>query len=199
MIVKKIAMVKSNGKRYIVIREERNKVYCTGEVVSVSGFSCTHLPDKVFLASHVTVVEADYDEQLLADLYKQGTGHELPPPPVLRVEEVKKTPEGEKVIPRKKWAKKNKFTGKLELTDHARKQLKLEGESVALDGLGNYLKREDFETAAFDGAAYHPELTYDGVPEGYNSLREAAADYVFDGMLAGEKQWRREHRTTELP
>lgn len=199
MIIKKIAMVKANGKRYLFLRKERNKVYCTGEVVSVSGFSCTHLPDKVFLASHVTVFETDYDEQLLADLYKQGTGHVLPPPPMLKVEEVKKTPEGEKVVARKKWAKKDKQGGRLELTEHARKQLKLEGESMALDGLGNYLKREDFETAAFDGAAYHPELTYDGAKEGYNNLRECAADYIFEGMLAGEKQWRREHRSTELP
>jgi hypothetical protein len=102
-----------------------------------------------------------------------------------------------KVVNRKKWVKRGKYSGQLELTDHAVKQLMLEGEDVAWDGLGNYLDEDTLQDAAVDSARNHYELSIDGVPEEH-VLRECAADYIYEGMLKGLKRVKAEGRSTEI-
>lgn len=97
---------------------------------------------------------------------------------------------------RRKWAKRE--FGGLQLTDHARRQLVAEGYDCGMDGLGNYLDEDTIQDAAMDSALYHTELTMDGVPEGHVPLREAAADYIYEGMLKALKEKRAAGKRTDL-
>jgi hypothetical protein len=183
IIVKLVATVKFTGKRYFVLRADGKKVHTRGEVLGVGGFDATYGPDKTFLASAVNIHEVEYTEELLAQLYEQGTGKKLPPappPPKVRARRPRSS--------RRRWLKRDKYTGRLVLTSHARTRLWREGYGVAEDGLGNYLDEGLLSDAAMDLAAYHPELSYDGAREGFNNIREAAADYLHEGMQACLKE-----------
>ena len=94
---------------------------------------------------------------------------------------------------REAWARK--VGGRWELTDHARRELEAEGFDVGMDGIGNYLEPGSLESAAFDCAMYHGELTADGVPEGFCPAREAAADHIYSGMAKALKRKQSEQQS----
>ena len=189
-IVKPFVKVNANGKRYFLLMVTGGKVYCKGEVKTVSGFSATFGPDKTFLENKVERIALELTESLLEELRKQGNPDEKP---------VKKIVYMEGNRSRRKWMKLDKYTHRLELTSHAKTQLFREGYSCALDGLGNYLDRGLLESAAIDSAADHDELTRDGAPTGYNIYREIAADYIFDGMMKAYKEKIAKGESVEMP
>jgi hypothetical protein len=189
IIPKLIARVKSNGKRYFVINIGHGKVYCKGEIKNRSGFSATFGDDKRFLEDRVEITQVDLTEDLLDELIAQE-GPVTAPIVSPKVEKVG----------RKKWTKTvgKGFDKRRELTDYAIKRLKLEGEDLAWDALGNYMNEQDLENAAMEIAMEHYELTEEGVPQ-FNVLREIAADYLYDGMLKGKKRVIAEGRSLEVP
>lgn len=173
-----LATVRFTGKRYFVYSSEGRKVRCRGEVIGLGGFAATHGPDKVFFADAVTIHEVDVTEELLQQLYKQGTGNDYVAPSPAPAPKVK-------VIGRKKWVKtEGEGTHRVyTLTAYARRHLEAEGYDVARDRMCDVDFDEDWlQSAAMDMALYHPELTADGVREGYTFLREAAADVIYGGM-----------------
>ena len=199
----KLAKVKTNGRRFIVISIDKNKVRCKGEVQRVSGYSAVHGPDKTFLDNFVEVIDEEYTEALLNELHRESTTvlekpKSLVLPPEIKPMKTAKMPKAD-IHARKKWLVYDKYSNRLYLTDHARKQLELEGYDVACDGLGNYLTENSLQDAAMDGAAYHCELEQDGMKPGYSITAEAAADYIYSGMLRALKEFHAAGKNTGIP
>lgn len=69
-----IATVRKTGRKYIVqtFNHMTRKVLCHGEVLTVSGLSCSHGPDKTFPSALVDIMAVDRTPELLEDLRKQG-------------------------------------------------------------------------------------------------------------------------------
>lgn len=171
----KICTVKKTGKRYIYAGEHRDVVVCRGEIRSLNGFSATHGPDKKFKRDTVWVVEVDLNEGLLAQLLEQSDIKDPPPPPPIPAE-----PEKPKWV---EWF--TDFDGKRRalLTEHADERLVEMGRDMAADieGIDEFA-----QDAAMDAAAYLPDLTREGVREGYTvPCREAAADMIHEGIIRG--------------
>lgn len=78
------------------------------------------------------------------------------------------------------------------------KQLQLEGEDIAWDGLGNYMSERDLETAAMEIALGDDRLRDAGVPENFCTIRECVADCIYDGMLKGKKRVIAEGRNLDI-
>jgi hypothetical protein len=165
----RLVKVKLTGKRFQLLGESRGIVHCKGEVRRVNGFDTMNGPDRKFKRDYVDIVEDTLTEELLASLLAEA---------------VDPLPE-----PRKAWAKQEldyTMHPSFVLTVHGRKRLEQAGYELAMDTRGI---EEYAQDAAMDVAAYHSELTEDGVPEGYMSvLREVAADYVYDGILRALKE-----------
>lgn len=178
IIYKRVARVKSNGKRYFVVMTTGGKVYCKGEVLSRGGFAASFGKDKTFKADKVDISEIELTEDLLDELIAQ----EQPPLKVERAE--------------KKFAKREGRSWTL--TEYGRKQLVLEGEDMAWDGIGNYLGESEMATAAYEVAEFHSGLTDSGVPEGMSQIRECAADYIYQGMLKALERARAVGRKTTV-
>ena len=165
----RLVRVKITGKRFWYLSEARGIVHCKGEVRRVSGFSAVHGPDRKFKRDYVEITDEVLTEELLASLLAEA---------------VDPLPE-----PRKKWAEASLDYAchtVLNITEHGARMLEQAGHDMALDIPGI----EEFaQDAAMDAAAYHDELTRDGVPEGYMiTLRECAADYIYDGICKGLKE-----------
>ena len=103
------------------------------------------------------------------------------PPKEPKVKKVKSKKKGNKWV---KWVGPD-FGGHWEMTKAYTKQLMLEGEDCAWDGLGNYLDMSNFESCAMDMATGDDRMTELGIPE-YCTLRECVADAFHDGMLKGK-------------
>jgi len=187
----RLATVTANGKRFIVISEEKNKVRCRGEVLRVSGASAVHGPDKVFLANRVTVTGVDYDESLLLSL-----AAEVDSPPHSAIEVifcrckvckhtfVSKEEYDEHKMYCKPKVKRKRYISDGMITKYGNERLVAEGYDCAMDQLGNGWDESMLSDAAMDCAAYHHELTIDGAREGvYTGIRESAADSIYEGML----------------
>lgn len=65
-------IVKTVVQRVIGRRLEPHTVLCFGEVLSVSGYSTRHGPDKKFLVRSVTVLDAERTPDVLEELRVQG-------------------------------------------------------------------------------------------------------------------------------
>jgi hypothetical protein len=189
----RLVRVKATGKRFIYLAEDKGKVRCRGEVQSVSGFSAKHGKDRTFLADRVEVLpEVDYTEELLVGLLAE---HAI----AVQQTVARLVSEVMELKPKRKLWLKRGSDGRLELTEHARKELDAGGYDCALDGLGNYFSPDDLESAATDLAMYHDELTRDGAKEGYTIIRECAADYIYEGMLRALKEKEAKGERVEKP
>lgn len=67
----KLVTVNANGKRYVYISQDRNKVKVHGKVERVAGFDAVYGPDKTFLLDRCTVTDVDLTEELLKELALQ--------------------------------------------------------------------------------------------------------------------------------
>lgn len=180
-----------DGKRYIFLRKETSKYVVTqGEVFHVSGLSAKFGPPKKFLADQVTIEEAEYDAELLEELWKQNE-------------------EEYEMHLRKKALNEHKRLwlnvtpdGYFELTDHARAELFQRGHDIAADYLCDNPDPQEasgmLQDMAADAAAYDYDLTRAGIPEGHgNIIREIAADEMYGGMLKAMSE--RDHDKEPTP
>jgi hypothetical protein len=177
MIPMRLAVVKATGKRYIVRKMEYTRVRCWGEVKRVTGFSSQHGDDKLFILDKVDILNVDRTEELLKELWMQNEEGYKAYLKELTQKELER--EREEFI---------HWTGAhYELTDKSRKHFRDAGYEIALDNP----KEDDsmLQDMAGDLAAYDMELSRFGITEGHgNHLRQAAADYVYEGMLKARKE-----------
>jgi hypothetical protein len=194
MIQDDITLVTVNdGKRYIAKPDfkDMKRVRCFGEIESISGFSTKHGPDKIFMKEMVKTEWAERTAELLLELFKQNTkAYERH-----LVKEREKELEVERKKHRDKWLKWN-GDGWM-LSEYACRYFEQCGYEMALDVLhggsdyGGTGQEPPWEDMAGDMAAYEMELTYAGIPEGYEDqhpARECAADYFYEGMRKAAKE-----------
>ena len=182
----KIVTVRKTGRRYIYAGERWEKVTVRGEIRRRNGLALVHGTDKVFRRNDVWITDESLTEELVQKLCEQSPELEPTPPP---------PPEPPPGPP--KWVEWHRDCvdgrNRAQLTEHACRELEAMGKSSGPDLVAGGMDESILGDAAMDSAAYLDELTREGVREGYMvPVREAAADLIYEGMLKGVEEYRKE-------